>query len=77
MGFSAPVEDNEDCWFGHGGAWGTNCMVNWHKKELYLWAVQLEGGPQPWNKVRQAAQNQFFEETLDNSQADDYTGRVK
>lgn len=32
LGLSAPEEDKDDAWFGHGGAWGTNCMVNWHRK---------------------------------------------
>ena len=45
LGLSAPVVDNENAWFGHGGAWGTNCVVNWHKKQLRLWVVQSAGGP--------------------------------
>ena len=36
LGLRAPIADNENEWFGHGGAWGTNCMVNWHKKQLKL-----------------------------------------
>ena len=28
LGLNAPVKDAEDAWFGHGGAWGTNCSVN-------------------------------------------------
>ncbi len=76
LGLSAPLVDNEDAWFGHGGAWGTNCMVNWHKKQLKLWAVQLNGGPRPWEKAKDAAANAFFNETIDNSGADAYTGRV-
>ena len=24
LGLAAPVQDNENAWFGHGGAWGTN-----------------------------------------------------
>ena len=55
LGLAAPEQDGEDQWFGHGGAWGTNCMVNWHKKQLKLWVVQING-PQPWNdKVNKAA----------------------
>ena len=77
LGLSAPEEDKEDAWFGHGGAWGTNCMVNWHKKELKLWAVQLNGGPRPWDKARNEAADRFFKATIDNSGADAYTGRVK
>ena len=77
LGLSAPVKDDENQWFGHGGAWGTNCMVNWHKKELKLWAVQLEGGPRPWDGAREAAANKFFNAKLDTASEKAYTGRVK
>lgn len=77
LGLSAPEVDKEDAWFGHGGAWGTNCMVNWHRKELKLWAVQLCGQPRPWDKARAAAEKKFFRYVIDNSGADAYTGRVK
>ena len=77
LGLGAPQEDTEAEWFGHGGAWGTNCMVNWHKKELKLWAVQLTGGPRPWDKARAAAADRFFKAKIDNSGADAYTGRTK
>ena len=77
LGLSAPEKDGEDAWFGHGGAWGTNCMVNWHKKELKLWACQFCGGPRPWDKVRNEAADRFFKTVIDNSSADAYTGRLK
>ena len=77
LGLGAPQNDTEDQWFGHGGAWGTNCMVNWHKKELKLWAVQFCGGPRPWDAARNAAADKFFSAKLDNSGADAYTGRMK
>lgn len=77
LGLTAPEEDQEDSWFGHGGAWGTNCMVNWHRKELKLWAVQLNGNPRPWDKARGEAENSFFKYVIDNSATDAYTGRVK
>ena len=76
LGLNAPVRDGENEWFGHGGAWGTNCMVNWHKKELKLWAVQSNDGPRPWEKVRDAAADAWFNEKIDNSGIDAYTGRV-
>lgn len=76
LGLHAPVKDSEDSWFGHGGAWGTNCMVNWHKKQLKLWVIQSAGGPQPWNaKVNEAAEK-FFAQPFDSSGVDAYTGRV-
>ena len=77
LGLSAPETDGEDQWFGHGGAWGTNCMVNWHKRQLKLWAVQFCGGPRPWDKDRAAAADKFFQTKIDNSGADAYTGRMK
>lgn len=76
LGLAAPLKDGENEWFGHGGAWGTNCMVNWHKKQLKLWAVQLNGGPRPWEKVRDAAINEWFKQSIDNSGVNAYTGRV-
>jgi len=77
LGLSAPKVDGEEEWFGHGGAWGTNCMVNWHKKELKLWVVQLCGGPRPWDKARNEAADRFFKAQIDNTGADAYTGRMK
>lgn len=77
LGLAAPEEDKEDSWFGHGGAWGTNCMVNWHRKELKLWVVQLCGNPRPWEKARAEAEKKFFQYVIDNTDADAYTGRVK
>jgi hypothetical protein len=52
-------------------------MVNWHRKQLKLWAVQLCGSPRPWDKARTAAEDKFFKAAIDNSGADAYTGRVK
>ena len=77
LGLTAPEKDGEDQWFGHGGAWGTNCMVNWHKRQLKLIAVQLCGGPRPWNKDRNKAADEFFKARIDNTAADAYTGRMK
>ena len=77
LGLSTAEEDTEDAWFGHGGAWGTNCMVNWHRRELKLWVVQLCGGPRPWDKANAEAGEKFFKYVIDNSGAEAYTGRVK
>ena len=76
LGLNAPKVDGENEWFGHGGAWGTNCMVNWHKKQLKLWVVQVNGS-QPWEKAKNEAANKFFEQTIDTSGIDAYTGRTK
>ena len=77
LGLSAPKEDKEDSWFGHGGAWGTNCVVNWHKKQLRLWVVQHAGGDQPWIKDMDKAAEAFFAQPFDNSDVKAYTGRTK
>lgn len=58
--FAAPVNDGDDAWFGHGGAWGTNCMVNWRRRQLKLWVVQLVGSPRPWDIDRAGALKRFF-----------------
>jgi len=77
LGLKAPVKDGEDSWFGHGGAWGTSCSVNWHKKQLKLWVVQRAGGDQPWKKKINKAASEFFSQSLDDSGVDAYTGRVR
>lgn len=77
LGLFAPVKDGEDEWFGHGGAWGTNCMVNWHKRELKLWAVQICGKPRPWDKERAEAAKRFFRKVIDDAGVNAYTGRLK
>lgn len=77
LGLTAPVRDSEDAWFGHGGAWGTNCMVNWHKKQLNLLVVQLSIVSQDWKPLLWKAQREFFKSQIDNSSAEAYTGRTK
>lgn len=32
-------------------------MFNWHKKELKLWVVQIDGKPRPWDKANPTARN--------------------
>lgn len=76
LGLTAPVVDNEDAWFGHGGAWGTNCVVNWHKKQLKLWVVQASSGKRFWGEAMAAAAEKFFNSEIDNS-SDAYVGRTE
>ena len=61
--------------FGHGGAWGTSCQINWEKKQLQLWVVQMIGNHHraTWQK----AANEFFASETDTSGVDAYTGRMK
>jgi len=77
LGLTAPVIDGDDSWFGHGGAWGTNCSINWHKKELRLWVVQLQGNPRPWDAKMSEAADKFFNQAVDDSGVKAYTGRMK
>ncbi len=75
-GYSLGLNVTKDGWVGHGGAFGTNCMVDLDRKRLKLWVVQLGGNPRPWDKARDRAVDAFFAETLDNAGSDAYTGRV-
>ena len=75
LGLAAPVEDGEDQWFGHGGAWGTQCMVNWHRRELKLWVVQMVGNSRP--KAWSDAAEKFFKANVSSAAGDAYTGRMK
>ena len=76
LGLTAPVVDSEDAWFGHGGSWGTNCVVNWHKKQLKLWVVQASSGKRFWGEAMAAAAEKFFNSEIDNS-SDAYVGRTE
>lgn len=76
LGLTAPEKDSEDAWFGHGGAWGTSCMVNWHKRQLWLFVVQVSG-QKPWEPLIRQARDSFFQSRLDNSASSAYTGRTK
>ena len=76
LGLTAPKVDTEDSTFGHGGAWATNCSVNWHKKELKLWVVQKAKGNEPWKAGRKEAAKKFFSHAAGNSSVDAYTGRT-
>ena len=76
LGLTAPVVDSEDAWFVHGGAWGTNCVVNWHKKQLKLWVVQASSGKRFWGEAMAAAAEKFFNSEIDNS-SDAYVGRTE
>ena len=62
---------------GHGGAWKTNCQVNWRKKELRLWVVQQNGKPGAWTAAWKKAADKFFADKEDTSATDAYTGRLK
>lgn len=77
LGLWAPVHDDEDAWFGHGGAWGTDCAINWHKKQLKIWVVQNAWGGQPWKEAVDKAAEQFFAQPFDNSPSEAYVGRTK
>ena len=76
LGLRAPVEDGEDWWFGHGGAFATNCMVNWHRKALFMWVTQ--NGKEDWNfwyPKWEVAMKRFFGFPVDINAA--YVGRVR
>jgi len=77
LGLNAPKVDGEDQWFGHGGAWVSECYVNWHKRQLKLIAVQLVGGGcYAIRNVFAKAAEQFFKEGPTTQDLDAYTGRM-
>jgi hypothetical protein len=65
--------------FGHGGAWGTSCSVNYHKKELHMWVVQRGGGKEyePWKDDMDKAAEKFSMQNYDQSDIAAYTGRTE
>lgn len=76
-GYSLGLSASGDGWFGHGGAWNTNCKVNWKTKRLQLWAVQLldaENGS--WHKDYRKAVDEFFNGNAEKGE-DKYVGRTK
>ena len=76
-GYSLGLNVTKDGWLGHGGAWGTNCMVNWKTKQLRMKVVQFNGGPRPWDRAWNKAADKFFKQKFDNAASDAYTGRLK
>ena len=76
FGLVAPWEDGEDSFFGHGGAWVSQCLVNWHKRELRLLAVQFNHGYY-FRDVCARAAERFFRHKVDDSSVNVYTGRMR
>ena len=77
LGLNAPVKDGEEEWFGHGGAWQTSCYVNWHKKQLKLFAVQYVGKAGNITKANREASDKFFKDQKKKDSLDEYTGRME
>jgi len=76
-GYSLGLTINNNGYFGHGGAWGTLCIVDPDKKYLRLWVVQLTGNPAKLNAARIRGTEKFFAAKIDNSSIDAYTGRMQ
>lgn len=77
LGLGAPEKDAEDAWFGHGGARGTQCMVNWHKRQLRMLVVQCVGDCSRYRDASSEAAGRFFKASADTSCVDAYTGRME
>ena len=75
LGLLAPVRDTPDGWFGHGGAWRTSAMVNYHGRRLKLFVVQQLG---PFESEFKQAFEKYAAEFFKgrNGSADAYTGRM-
>ena len=78
LGFDAPEEDTEEALFGHGGAYTTNCYVNWHKRLLRMLVLQVTGDAclDVFKTAREAA-NRFFENACDPNAGVEYTNRLE
>ena len=63
--------------FGHGGAWRTQCTVNWKTKQLRMRVVQQLGSVPASDRAWGKAANQFFNMKINDSGTDSYTGRLK
>ncbi len=75
--YSLGLSVSDGGWFGHGGAWNTNCRVNWKDKKLQLWAAQLlnpKAGT--WHKDYKKAVDEFFSGKAEKEE-DKYVGRTK
>ena len=75
--YSLGLSVSDDGWFGHGGAWNTNCRVNWKSKKLQLWVVQLLNPyAGTWHKDYKKAVDEFFSGKAEKGE-DKYVGRTK
>ena len=75
--YSLGLSTSNDGWFGHGGAWNTNCRVNWKNKQLQLWVVQLLSPANgSWGKDYRKAVDEFFKGKAEKAE-DKYVGRTK
>ena len=59
LGFVAPFAEDGDGWFGHGGAWASQCLVNGRRKELRMLVVQIVDAYWPRTVCAQAAEAFF------------------
>lgn len=75
-GYSLGLSVGKDNWFGHGGAWGTTCWVNWKKRQLRMLIVQVNGS-RPWQNHWNKASEKFFAASIDTKDSDAYTGRTR
>ena len=74
--YSLGLKIGKDDWFGHGGAWGTACWVNWKNRQLRMLIVQVNGD-RPWQAIWNKASEKFFATSIDSQSADAYTGRTQ
>ena len=75
--YSLGLQVGEGGWFGHGGAWATDCRINWENKQLKLSVVQLRGFKFfTWQKDYKKAVDKFFSGKAEKGD-DKYVGRTK
>ena len=77
LGLKAPIVDGEDQTVGHGGAWGSQGYVNWHRRQLKLFVVQRCGTVDtPWKDAWDKAVDKFLKHKNSNKGEGDYTNRL-
>lgn len=76
-GYSLGLAVNKDGSFGHGGAWGSVCNVDWRKKQLSLLIIQICGNYDIMRNNLARAAAEFFANKIDTGSVDAYTGRME
>ena len=76
-GYSLGLAVNKDGSFGHGGAWGTSCMVHHQKQQLRMWIVQMTKGHSRLYSAGTRGMEKFFSAKTDSAATDAYTGRMQ
>ena len=77
LGFQ--IDDEGLGWYGHGGAYLTNCRINPSRRQLRLVAQQVfdrrDGEVQPWMEAYKNVCKEYFGDDAVRGRGDDFVGR--